>query len=187
MGVSGFPIKASDIGKRDFSQPWLVETLDIINIEDAGGGTLEITTSTPHGLGVTDIIGIFSPQDFGSSYNILTSVTIINSPTVITAPGIFTSNVTALLSEIDSPVFVKWCTDTPENFLRQIHVQINTDSALPIQVTLDGGLTFSSINNNVDIDGLTTFTMFVTRETLLNFQFGGADTQKSIAITITSM
>lgn len=186
MAVSGFPIKATAIGKRDASQPWLIDTIDIISITDLGGGQVEITTSTPHGLSITDPFTIFTPQDFGASYNTLTTVSTVESPTVIRAPVIFTSDTTATLGKILSPAYVTWDSDTPEDILREIHIQFDTDSAIPIQVTLDGGLNYMAINNNVDIDGLATFTMFVTKGTLLNFRYGGAGTQKSIAIIVTA-
>lgn len=185
MAVSGFPIKATAIGKRDASQPWLIDTIDIISITDLGGGTVEITTATPHGLSASDPFTIFTPQDFGATYNILAIAGIVDT-TTITASVIFNGDTTATLGKILSPAYVTWDSDTPEDILREIHIQFDTDSAIPIQVTLDGGLNYMAINNNVDIDGLATFTMFVTKGTLLNFRYGGAGTQKSIAIIVTA-
>ncbi len=59
--------------------------------------------------------------------------------------------------------------DTPADVRREIQIQIGTGAAATLQITFDGA-TFIPINNNVPLFGLSTFTILVTKDTLLNFR-----------------
>ncbi len=59
--------------------------------------------------------------------------------------------------------------DTPDGVTRAVQVQIQTGSAATLEVTLDG-TNFVPINNEVALSGLGTFTMLVSKDTLLNFR-----------------
>jgi len=59
--------------------------------------------------------------------------------------------------------------DTPETVTRAVQVQIQTGSAATIEVTLNG-TDFVPINNEVPLSGLGTFTMLVSKDSLLNFR-----------------
>jgi hypothetical protein len=59
--------------------------------------------------------------------------------------------------------------NTPEDAEQVIQVQIQTDQAAILQVTLNG-IVFVSLNNGIAIDGVATFSMLVAKDTLLNFR-----------------
>lgn len=86
---------------------------------------------------------------------------------------------------------VKWLTtdvlfdaDTPEKFLREIHVQFDTIQSVVLEITLDG-TTFMKLNNGNAIIGLATFTFFVIKNSMLNFrtQLGADDVDFAIVVT----
>lgn len=59
--------------------------------------------------------------------------------------------------------------DTPEDVTRAVQVQIQTGSASILEVTLNG-TDFVPINNEIALSGLGTFTMLVSKDSLLNFR-----------------
>ena len=70
---------------------------------------------------------------------------------------------------------------TPADVMREIQIQFITDTSGKLTVTFDDGGEFFPINNDVDIVGLTTFTIFVDNTTILDFQFSSG---ASIIMTI---
>lgn len=58
--------------------------------------------------------------------------------------------------------------ETPPNVMREIQIQITVASAVVVQLTFDAGVTWVDINNAATIDGVSTFTFFVTNTTVLN-------------------
>ena len=59
--------------------------------------------------------------------------------------------------------------ETPEGTRQAVQIQLGTGEAATIQITFDGA-TFIPINNNVQLFGLSTFTIYVDNNTLLNFR-----------------
>lgn len=59
--------------------------------------------------------------------------------------------------------------DTPDGVRQEIQIQLGTGASATIQITFDGA-TFIPINNNVPLFGLSTFTIYVQKDTLLNFR-----------------
>jgi len=64
---------------------------------------------------------------------------------------------------------IRWKDDTPKNNLREIHVQMLLDNTVQIEVTFDN-VNYFAINNNGTLLGVSTFTMFVTDDSRLNFR-----------------
>lgn len=74
--------------------------------------------------------------------------------------------------------------DTPDNFLREVHVQFDTINSVRIEITLDG-VNYMAINNGNTLLGLGTFTFFVVKGTVLNFRTASGSASTNFAIVVT--
>lgn len=189
MGVSGFPIKAEDSATNfDQRQPWLwggiLGTFNAVNDKN-GVAEFEINS-----FGAGDINSFVIGQsffvnstgaagDYEEVYGIITDIDYDTEAVKTTIPFVMGSE-----TDTGGWVYGENCTfenDTPDNFLREIHVQFDVNTAIIIEVTFDG-VNFMSLNNNDTIIGLQTFTLFVTKFTKLNFN---SNTAGPIDFTIT--
>lgn len=59
--------------------------------------------------------------------------------------------------------------ETPEGIRQEIQIQLGTGAAATMQITFDGA-TFIPLNNNEQLFGLSTFTIYVDNNTALNFR-----------------
>ena len=73
--------------------------------------------------------------------------------------------------DINEEVFAQDVTfpETPDGIRQEIQIQLGTGASATMQITFDGA-TFIPINNNVPLFGLSTFTIFVDKNTALNFR-----------------
>jgi len=184
VAISGFPIKRTQIGIASANDPWFKRQVSYTQVTDQGGGTIRFTTSTAHGFVATDTVDILSANKTTYAFADIT-VSNVPSTTEFDVVATFVSDDTGTVSADSDIEFLDWDDDTPDNTLREIHVQFDTDIAVGVEITLDGGSTYMPINNATTLVGLATFTMFVIDTTLLNFRsaIGSSDVVFTITVT----
>lgn len=184
MGVSGFPIKAEGSNSAAAQEePWLSNARGTYNTISNISSKAQFHINSFATGNIDDII-------VGQSF-FVNSASYPNSYGVITAVNYNNNRVTTDIdfngSESGDWVYGNNClfnVDTPEDILREVHVQFDTGSAVIVELTFDG-INFMPINNNQTIFGLQTFTIFVTKETKLNFHTPTAFPVE-FSITVTS-
>ncbi len=173
MGVSGFPIKAIASGLFDQDESWFNTAEASFTAVFQSGSRATFPVSNLFGFKVGQTVEIA-----GGSYNAETG-TITSIEDDKAGHNIFTN--IAFTGSDSGIIFVdgsiEWDVKTPEDFLREIHVQfdIGGSVAFEVEVTTNGEIDWMLINNGDPIVGLQTFTMFVTKDTLLNFRIHASE------------
>jgi len=182
MAVNGYPIKAQVSGTFEQNEPWFHSVKGTFSGWVTDGGFAKFTLNDASGLEVDQEIWIQTTSK--ATYpDDLTTITAIDGNDVTTALVFAGTTETGFWTQ---PENITWDEDTPEDFLRQIHVQFDTVTDLIIGVTLDG-INYVSINNDETIKGLATFTLFVQKGSLLNFQYFTATADQDINCVVTTM
>ncbi len=175
MTVAAFEIRRKASGDVEANVPWLQTsppvTGAITAIADASPG-IEFTDPF-HEVNVGDFVGVQITQTVGSDPDVnfasaIVTETSATSFTVATAPYPGAVNYTGPYQHA-APEF--WNNNTPPGVLREIHIQFDTtgSTGVTVKVTLSESGVEMFINNGDPIIGLATFTMFVERDTVLNF------------------
>lgn len=177
MAVSGFDIKKIAAGSAAAHDPWFVGNSGTYASVSDDGGNVQIVTAAPHGLEIGDKIDVVGTvYNFGGQ-----SVITINSTTTFTVAVPFTATDMGNWFENDAVTFE----DTPENFLRELHVQFDTTVSVGIEISLDGGLSYMALNNANELIGLATFTFFVVKGSEVNFRTTSAAATAGFTIVVT--
>ena len=168
MGTSGFPILAERTGVA-FQGGLLFKDFEgTYSGVITAAGLAEFTVADNFDVAVGDTIFVNGPN-YPFKYGKVLGVT---GTTIITTDIVFTADDTGIW---ESSSNVLWTEDTPPNTLKEIHLQILTSESVVISVTLDGR-DFFPLNNNGQLFGLSTITMFVGANTELNFVVSSATT-----------
>ena len=177
MAVSGFDIKKTASGSAAALEPWFVDNFGTYTLVVSDAGNAQFTTSSPHGLQIGDTVDVVGTEyQFGGQ-----PVLSINSTTTFTVAVPFTITDTGNWFENDAVSFE----DTPDSFLRELHVQFDTIVSVGIEISLDGGANYMAINNANELIGLATFTFFVVKDSLVNFRTTSAAATTGFAIVVT--
>lgn len=175
MAVGGFPIIATARGPRNANDPWFLLKDENVSFTGYSGNTLVRVNlnETEPGLLVNDDVVIVS-NDVNKTYNAIVNVNGFTDDELDTN-AVFVDVQNGTVFYLTFPEAILWDSDTPENFLRIIHVQfdITPNTTSKIEVTFDDGVTWMPVLNNEDFQGVGTFTFFVTKTTQLNFRATG--------------
>jgi hypothetical protein len=188
MGLAGFGIKRTTpnlITTEDAFEPWFRPAskrkgeYDEPLIDD-GGNTKFTTTTEVHNLQVGDRVAIKSSDGIAidDSDSLVISTTGTTFTTDLPFPGTDTND-TGIAWNVDP---IAWDNSTPADFLREVHIQFDTNKITFINVSLDQE-TWMDFNNATEIRGLVTVTMFVKKDTILNFRAVSTDITFSITVT----
>ena len=135
-------------------------------------GKAQLGTGPPYDISVGDVL-----QLFGGVYNTFNATVIsVESPLLFTVDLAFNGNDSGFFLVNDFVTFE----EDPENLLSEIQVQILTSDETIVSVTFDGGANYIPLNDNLSIHGLSTFTFYVKKESVVNFT-----SSESVTITVT--
>lgn len=186
MAVGGFPIKASEDRSVTSGIPYLGSiqgAFDSVNnvggfaqFVDNGSGDLQGLV-----IGQTLFLNSAGAGDYEEVYGIITAIDPDNDTITTTIP--FNGSDTGSWWQGENCLFDS---DTPEGFLREIHVQFDyTAQDNVMQITFDG-VNYMPINNGDTLNGLSTVTLFVTKNTKFNMMSKNAGIYDSTIIVTAS-
>ena len=141
------------------------------NTVSDNGGKAQFNTTASFNLSVGSIV-----QIIGLVYSDFNAIIIsVESPTSFTLDIDFTASAAGLFLVNDFVTFE----DTPSDFMREVQVQFLTSGFTIISITFDGGDNYIPVNDGVSATGLFTFTIFVKKDSVVNFISSGAVTVTS--------
>ncbi len=186
MAISGFPIKAQVSGDFIGDVPWFDTARSPFNPVFNVSNKCEFNVNTVKNFKVGQTVDIVGGTYDGETGTI-TKITNNQSGKKILTDITFINDSDGNTQEIFVDGSLEWDEDTPDNFLREIHIQfdIGGATAFDVEVTLDDS-TYMLINNGDEIVGLQTFTMFVQKDSLLNFQLIGGTPSTTISCVVTA-
>ena len=184
MAVSGFPIIAEVDGDFETFQPWFGSTVSgtysAIN-QELPEDTSELVANDTGSLADGDLLYVKSNDDVPFDGSV-TTVAVNVQPAqdhILTTLPFTTFNDTGIWSNFQ---WLLWDSDTPETILREIQVQYTTELASIVQVTIDGN-NWANLNNGIATIGLATFTMFVLKDSKLNFRYSSGAGETDIVVS----
>lgn len=182
MAVNGYPIKAATVGDFSSAEPWFQGASGTFSdVANDGSGNSRLTVDDSSEVVVGDKIFLTGADPPYS--NITATVINISDATHIDTDIPFSAQADETGDWIIG-ANITWTDETPENFLRTIHIEIITENALVVQATLNGTDYFGLHNSN-NINGFFSAQIFVLKDSLLNFSYEVATDEQATAIVTT--
>ena len=175
MAISGFPIIATTNGNRTANQEWFLQGYEGQFRQSAGGSLVDFE-AFDESLDFSFVLNadplIIVSNDVNKKYDEQTTAAGPGSEFFIDTNAGWLGNAQGILYLADTPVDILWDSDTPKDFLREIHVQFDVPSTSTaiIEFTFDGGTTWMPVNNGVAIKGVATMTFFLQYDAEFNIR-----------------